>query len=136
MSIETIGTGLKARLQTISGLTAFAPNELPESINQFPTALILQDATQYDAAFSSADFDTRFRIIILFSKADQPTTLDKIIPYTEPTGTESVRAAINGDKTLGGAADSLIVQTNSGMGTTQWGKYTYISTEFEVLVYG
>ena len=132
MSLETIGNGIKTRLQTISGLKVFAPNELPDAINQFPCALILPGETRYHAMFSG-DADYIFRILILFTKQDAPSALNKMLDYIELTGTYSVKAAIEADGTLNGSADSSEVKRNLGIGVTSWGGYNYLSTEFELL---
>jgi len=134
MSLETIGTGIKTRLQTISGLQVFAPNELPDTINHFPTALILPGETRYNAHFGG-DADYILRIIVLITKQDQPSALNKLLDYIELTGTYSVKAAIDADTTLNGSADDCRVTRNLGIGTTDWGGVGYLSTEFEILVW-
>lgn len=134
MSLETIGLGIKTRLETISGLKVFALSGLPDSINQFPAALILPGETVYDAMFSR-DADYRFRIIILITKQDSPSALGKLLDYIELTGTYSVKAAIEADSTLNGSADDSRVSRNLGIGTTVWGGYTYLSSEFELLAW-
>ncbi len=134
MSLETIGLGIKTRLETITGLKVFAPSGLPDSINQFPAALILPGETAYNAMFSG-DADYRFRLIILITKQDSPSALGKLLDYIELTGTYSVKAAIDGDNTLNGSADDSRISRNLGIGTTIWGGFTYLSTEFELLVW-
>lgn len=135
MSLETIGTGIKTRLETIAGLKVFAPNQLPDSINQFPAALILPGETTYDAMFVGNDADYRYRVIILITKQDSPSALNSLLDYIEVTGTYSVKAAVEADSTLNGSADDCRVTRNLGVGATVWGGSTYLSTEFEVLVW-
>lgn len=135
MGIEAIGTGLKTLLETISDIkSVFAPNELPESINELPSALIIPGETEYDKTFGGA-IDCHFRIIILLAKQDQPTALNRMLDYANPTGTDSVRAAINADNTLDGSCDSSQLISNSGAGFTVWGGHLYLSTEFELIAY-
>ena len=134
MSLETIGSGIATRLATITGLQVFAPNALPDSINQFPAALVLPGETSYNAMFSG-DADYRFRIIILVTKQDSPSALNRLLDYIELTGTYSVKAAIDADDTLNGSADTSRLTRNMGIGVTNWGGYAYLSTEFELLVW-
>jgi len=129
MGLETIGAGIKTRLETISGLTVFAPDELPDSINSFPVAVILPGETVYQSAFD-ADTGYNFRVILLMTKQDQPSALESMLDYIEPTGTSSVRAAINGDKTLNSSADTCVVISNSGIGSTIWAGSVYLSSEW------
>lgn len=134
MTLKTIGTGIKTRLETISGLRVFAPNELPDSINQFPCALILPGDVTYDATFDDAA-DLRYRILLLVSKQDSPSAFNKLLDYLEVTGTYSVKAAIEADSTLGGTASDCRVSNNKGASSTVWGGHMYLSTEFELLVW-
>ena len=135
MGVETMGTGLKTRLQTISGLRVYAPNELPDSVNAFPAALILLGSTDYLQTFTN-DVEITFRVLLLLTKQSQPSALNKLLDYIEPTGAKSIRAAIDGDTTLGATADYAVVGLCSGAGMTTWGGHVYLSTEFEVKVHG
>lgn len=135
MSFATIADGIKKRLETISGLKVFATKELPDSVNQFPAALILPGETPYVTTLSSTDCDYNFRIILLFAKADTPSAISKMLEYMAVEGSKSVVAAIHGDKTLDGSADTCKVSRNLGVGSTSWGGYVYLSTEFALQVW-
>ena len=139
MGVEAIGTGIKTRLETISGLRVFAPNELPDTIPELPCAIIMPPTIEYDTMFTAAgaieSHDYIFRIILLFSKQDSPSALNRLADYTEPTGTYSIIAAIDGDNTLDGSACDSRMTSNTGAGVTVWGGYPFLSTEFELLVY-
>lgn len=134
MSVQTIGDGIKTRLQTITGLRVFAPDELPDSINEFPAAVILPGETVYHAHFGG-DADYTFRIIVMTGKQDNPSALNRLLPYLELTGTSSVKAAIETDATLNGSADDCKVVSNTGLGVTSWGGVSYLSTEFTLQVW-
>lgn len=135
MGIKTIGTGIKTRLETISGLRVYTPNEVPDSISDFPVAVILPSRTEYNKDFDASP-DYTFRILIFLTKADTPSALNELINYIEPTGTYSVLAAIEGDSTLDSTADDSTVTANSGFGAIPWGGYIYLGTEFELQVWG
>jgi len=134
MGMLDIADGIKTRLQTIHGLRIFSTKELPDTINQFPAALILPGDTRYTTDFS-ADADYNFRIILLFSKADTPSAINKMLPYIATTGDQSVVAAIEGDTTLDSKAEDCKVITNLGIGNTVWGAVAYLSTEFQIQIW-
>ncbi len=134
MGVEAVGGGIATRLETITGLRVFAPNELPDTIPELPCAIILPPLIDYDITFTDNE-SYIFRIIVLFSKQDSPSALNRLADYTEPTGTYSIQAAIYGDNTLNGTADDSQLTTNSGAGVTVWGGYPFLSTEFELLVW-
>jgi len=133
VGLEAIGNGIKTRLETITGLRVFAPNELPDTITETPCALIIPDEIEYDITFlSRKSIRAHFRIIILVTKQDSPSALNAILDYADITGTYSVRAAIYGDSTLNSSADDCRVERCLGAGNTTWGGHTYLSTEFEI----
>lgn len=135
MSVQTIGAGLATRLETITGLQVFAPDEIPDTPNSFPCAMILPAPIEYHKTHD-AMYDMSYRIIVLFAKQDTPSALALMVPYMETTGTYSIKYAIEGDRQLGGAADDLRVDSCSGAGYTTWGGIVYLSTEFKVYILG
>jgi len=135
MTIKTIGQGIKTRLETISDLRAvYAPNELKDSYNAFPCAIIWPTRPIYHATFDNY-VDLTFRVTILFSKEDAPTAFNKLINYQEESGDQSVLAAIEADRTLDGTASDCMVSRNEGATATTIAGHIYLSTEFEVLVW-
>lgn len=135
MGVEAIGNGIKTQLQFITALKrVYAPNELPDSINSFPSAIIMPGVTDYDQTFAGF-YISHWRIIVLISKQDTPSALNKLMDYIEPTGTNSIKAAIYGDCQLGGVADDCELQRNLGFGFMAFGGINYLSTEFELIVY-
>ena len=132
MGMEAMGSGIKTRLQTITDIKhVWAPNELPDAVNEFPAALILPGTTEYHQTFGNQE-EVMFRIIIRMHKANQPSALNRVSDYIDKSGCDSVYAAIDGDSTLAGAADWAVVDSNNGIGWTSWGNQNYLSTEFSV----
>lgn len=135
MGMLEIGDGLATRLKTIRGLRVFALKDLPDSINQFPTALILPGETAYVTTLSSHDADYNFRVLLLFSKQDTPSAVSRMLPYMAPAGEQSVVAAIHEDRTLDSNAEDCKVTANLGISSLAWGGAVYLSTEFAVQVW-
>ena len=135
MGVESIGSGIKTRLATINALKAvYAPNELRDTYNSFPCVIIMPGETNFDQSFDGA-YTSRWRIIVLISKQDTPSALNKLMNYMEPTGTNSIKAALYGDRTLNSSADDCELDRNLGYGTMIFGGITYLSTEFDLVVY-
>jgi len=135
MGLEGIGSGIKTRLETITALKrVYAPNELEDSYNSFPVAIIMPGETNYDQTFDGA-YNSRWRIIVMISKQDTPSALNKLMNYMEPTGTNSIKAALYGDRTLNSSADDCELDRNLGYGVMVFGGVTYLSSEFDLIVY-
>ena len=135
MNILEIGDGIKTRLQTIQGLKIYSCKELPDSINQFPAALIIPGETAYVTTLSSTDADYNFRVILAFSRADSPSAISKMLPYIGVDGDESIVEAIHGDVTLDGQVETSKVTRNLGIASLTWGGQIYMSTEFLIQVW-
>ncbi len=134
MGIEAIGLGIKVRLNTIAGLRVYAPSELPDTL-ELPCALILPGVSEYAAAFD-LHYDLTYRIVICIAKQDTPSAFNEILDYIEAVGAESVFAAIHADRTLNGSADTCKLTRNLGVGSMAWGGIVYLSTEFELSIWG
>jgi len=134
MGMKEIGTGIKQRLRSIQGLRVFATDELPDSINQFPAALVVPGETAYVTTLAN-DADYNFRIILVFSRADSPSAVSRMLPYIALSGSQSVLEAIHKDVTLDGSADTCKLTRNMGIGALTWGGSTYMSTEFQLQVW-
>ena len=135
MGLESIGNGIKTNLETIAALKrVYAPNELRDTYNSFPCAIIMPGETNYDQTFAGA-YWSRWRIIVMISKQDTPSALNKLMDYMEPTGTNSIKAALYADSTLNASADDCELDRNLGYGVMVFGGITYLSTEFDLVVY-
>ena len=135
MGVEGFGDGIKTRLVTITGLRVFAPNELPDSLSEFPVALVLPGETLYNSVLGSKQ-RTTMRVLLVLAKPDQPSALNKLLDYIDPTGAATVVGAIDGDATLNAKADTARVVRNTGVGSITWGGQVYLGTEFEIDVMG
>jgi hypothetical protein len=58
--------------------------------------------------------------------------LDGFLSYE---GATSIRAALEGDRTLGGAVANLLVESASNISTMEGNDTTYLMVDFRVIVY-
>jgi len=136
MSIEAIGSGIKTRIATITSIQrVYAPNELPEAINEFPCAVVMHTGTEYGVTMGGATDQHDFSIKIFVTNQDQPSAFNRILDFLTRTGSDSVVAAIRADATLNGSASDVTVLTNAGQGVITWGGVQYLGTEFTLEVY-
>jgi hypothetical protein len=71
----------------------------------------------------------------LVGAANVPSAItDRIYAYMAPTGTESVKAAVETDKTLGGVVDSARVTRHEEPGFYDYGGTTLLGVEFTIEV--
>ena len=132
MSISTIRTALAANLATITGLrtAAVVPDDpMP------PVAVVIPSRVSWDTAFARGLDTYEFTVLVIVGRVNERTAQNNLDAYCQATGAQSVKTAIERDKTLGGAAQSLRVTEMRNYNAIQIAENTYLSAEFAVTVY-
>jgi hypothetical protein len=130
MSISQIRTALATNLATISGLRTAA--EIPDLPNP-PVAIVNLDSVTYDQAYAKGMTTYNFSITVIVGRSAEREAQRKLDGYIS-TGTNSVKNAIESNKTLGGYAyDCRVVSMNS-VGSLTISDTTYLAADFSVTV--
>jgi len=125
--------GLKTRLETISGLRAF--DYQPEQVNP-PFAFSTLDEIQFhQTGMGSGGVVMTFTVTLIVHRQSERVAQDEIDKYTAFSGAQSVRAAIEGDRTLGGVCDDLIVSSAENFTNIDANDTLYLTMDFKVTVY-
>jgi hypothetical protein len=132
MTVSTIRDGIKTRLATISGLNTY--DTVPDN-PMVPFAAVLPTGIEYDAAMADGAHAYRFGILVAVHRASEGVAQDALDAYCDATGTKSIRAAINGDRTLAGEVFSCRVTEMRNYSQLPIGETTYLGAEFVVEVY-
>ena len=130
-ALSDIRTGLANRIATISGLRTAAT--IPDQVNP-PIAIVIPERLTYDDAFNRGLVTYSFLVQVIVGKVSERTSQNKIDGFINPTGTTSIKAAIEGDKTLNGAVFDTRVTEVTGYSVVQVGDIAYMSCEFRVTV--
>lgn len=130
MSISQIRTALATNLATIPGLRTAA--EIPDLPNP-PIAVVSLDSVNYDQAFAKGMTSYTFTITVIVGRSAEREAQRKLDAYITP-GANSVKNAIESNKTLGGYAyDCRVVSMNS-VGSVTISDTTYLAADFTVTV--
>jgi hypothetical protein len=130
MSISQIRAALATNLATIPGLRTAA--EVPDLPNP-PIAIVNLDSVTYDQAFANGMTNYNFTITVIVGRAAEREAQRKLDAYISP-GANSVKNAIESNKTLGGYAyDCRVVSMNS-VGSVTISDTTYLAADFSVTV--
>jgi len=130
--IAQIIDGLTANLATVDKLRVQA--EILDTV-PIPCAIVgPPTAVTYDEVMArGADLYT-FTVRVLVARASERAAQRALFGYTSGTGAKSVKAAIESDKTLGGAADTVRVTNAGNLGVYGYGDVDYLGAEFTVEV--
>lgn len=130
-SLADIRTGLKNRLDTISGLNAHAT---APGMVVVPAAFPLPGTIEFDETMNRGVDSYTFTVRVLVGRAVDKVAQEKLDPYLAGSGTSSIKAAIEGDGTLAGAADWTRVTRVSRYGDIDHAGEGYLGADFTVEV--
>lgn len=131
MTIQAMRDGLSTNLQTISGLRV--SEEIPDQVNP-PQAVISLSTVEFDQAFQQGLTIYRFLVTLIASRASDRWAQIRLDGYCS-NGDDSVKLAIESDKTLSGAAFDVRVTEMGNIGTISLDESMYLAAEFSVDVY-
>lgn len=130
-NISELRNGIATNLATISGLRT--SSSVPELVNP-PIAIIIPENVSYHRAFNNALSEYTFTVTVIVGRQDARTSQASLDNYASATGTQSIRRAIESDKTLGGKAFDTVVTEMRDYGATSIGETTYLMAAFAVAV--
>ena len=131
-TITQIRDGLATNLATIIGLRT--SSIVFDNINP-PIAIVEPQSINFDMTFNRGLDEYQFKITVIAGRADERSGQNKIDGYCSPTGSGSVKTAVESDKTLGGIVQNLRVSGLSSYGSITIAEVPYLAAEFAVTVY-
>jgi len=131
-SIYSMRQALATNLATISGLRASA--EIPDNPSP-PIGIINLDTIDYNLAMNQGLTQYNFVVTVIVGRAAERTMQRKLDAYSEISGSQSVKVAIESDRTLGGVAYDLRVERSNVVGSITINDQIYLAAEFTVTVY-
>lgn len=128
MNVHTARVNLAETLKGISGLraTAFVPPKVEP-----PMAVVSLGAGLYDDTLAGSMAAT-LNVLVLVSRSDDRSAQARLDDYISPTGTYSVKAAVDADPTLDGAVGSATVVGWGDPAEFEVGGVSYVGVEFTV----
>lgn len=131
-SISELRAGIKANLATISGLRV--SDFQPDNINP-PVAIVFPISVNYDDTFQRGMQTYTFSVQVIVGRVSERSGQNSIDAYVSSTGVNSIKLAIESNKTLSGKAFDLRVTDMRNYGELTVGEVNYLSAEFVVLCY-
>ena len=128
-SVAALRDGIAAQLALVPDLRVSATFlDAPRP----PVAMVLPDGIDYDLNANRGADTFTFIVSLLVGRADDRAAQRNIDVYV--VGPNSVKAAIEQDRTLGGAANTCRVTQMRNYGQVSVGDVVYLGVEFEVEV--
>lgn len=133
-SVAAIASGLQARLATISGVRAYSYQ--PEQLNP-PFAYPVLNTVSYHQTMGMGNAVTQFdwTVYVVVGRWVDRVAMVNLDGFLSPTGATSIRAALEGDLTLGGACQDLIVASSANINALEQDDAEYLQVSFSVTIY-
>jgi hypothetical protein len=131
-SIGELRDGIATNLATITGLRT--SDTMPDNPSP-PIAVVSLSSVEYDQTFQRGMTLYTFDVTVIVSRADARNAQNYLDTYCSSTGANSVKLAIESDKTLNGKAFDLRVTQLSSYGSLTVNDTTYLAAEFSISCY-
>lgn len=131
MNVSTVRDGIKTRLQTISGLRVY--DVIPDKVTP-PSAIVGQLDFTFDIDNARGLDQASLDVYVIVQRLDARSGQNKLDEYLS-SGSKSIKSAIEGDRTLGGAVNTLRV-TSAEAGTYIEGEVTFLSYRYRLTIWG
>lgn len=125
-------SGLKTNLATIAGLRT--ADLIPDQVNP-PIAIVTPETITFDSAFARGLDEYAFTVLVVVHRAAERSAQGSLDAYCNPTGSTSIKTAIESDRSLGGKAQTLRVTDLRSYQFLSVGDVDYLAAEFSVVVY-
>lgn len=132
MTPNGVRAGIGTALDTIAGLRCF--DYVPDSLAP-PAAVVEPLEIDYDESMNSGTQFYRAFILVIVGRMSDRSSQDRLDAYLTDTGATSVKAALESDRTLGGACATLQVASSRPREVVVSG-VNMIAYRFEARIYG
>jgi hypothetical protein len=131
MNVTNVRAGLKTRLATITGLRVW--DSIPDQVTP-PGAVVGQLDFTFDIDNARGLDIANVDVYVIVQRFDARSSQNQLDDYLG-SGAKSIKTAIEADRTLGGAVNTLRV-TRAEAGTYLQGDVTFLSYRFSLTIWG
>ena len=131
-TLSALRSGIATNLATISGLRT--SSTVPDNPNP-PIAVVVPQGITFDTSFARGLDTYDFNILVIVGRVDERSAQNKLDAFCNPTGSSSIKTALESDKTLGGEAQDLRCKEMRNYSSLPVGELTFLAAEFAVTVY-
>lgn len=131
MTIAAIRAGIAEALDTIDGLRVSA--YMVDSVAP-PMAVVIRRRVEYGVVQEAQPYDGVFAVRVYAQRIAEKAAQQFLDALVEPTGSGSVKAALESDPTLGGVVDSVEVLSADEVALAVVGDVEYLAIDFELRV--
>ncbi len=129
---QEIADELAVRVATVPGVHAFA--YVPDNVTP-PTAAVTPVGVTFHNASGDGGVFHEFTIQLVVSRSVERAAQKLLNDFISYSGSRSVRAAVEGDRTLDSTVADVVVDGASNIGVVRQGDAEYLAVDFNVRVH-
>jgi hypothetical protein len=130
-TLSDLRTGIAENLATITGLRV--SSFVPDNPNP-PMAIVTPQNIEYHKSFNNGFNTYNFVVSVFVGRVSDRVSQNSLDAYCNPTGSSSIKSAIESDRTLSGRCFDLVVSEMRNYGSVIIGDNTYLTAEFDCAV--
>ena len=131
-TVSQVAEGLKTRLATISGLRAYSYQ--PEQLNP-PFAFPELMQVDYHRAFSGGDVVMQWNVRVIVGRWTDRSAFKLLDDFLSYDGAKSIRACLEGDKTLGGVCQTLVLTSGADISSVGENGAEFLEVQMSLTVH-
>ncbi len=132
MALSDIRAAMGTALSAVPNLRV---RELIPALVTPPMAVVSPSSIEYDLNAKNGVSRYLFTVTVFVVKADDRAAQLRVDPFVAPTGTGSVKAALEADRTLGGVVNTLRVTDVNNYSSADANDVLYLAVDFQVEVF-
>lgn len=136
-TVQQAADGIVTRLQTITGLRVYP--DIPDNITPPIVVVLLDSVPSFHDALQGGLPVYRFRLQLVVDTLSSRSAFTDLNAFASYSGDNSIRAAVEGDTTLGGVVQTCVVESVENVGEARYGdgqsSVRYLAADFIVAVY-
>lgn len=131
-TVSAVATAIKTQLATIPNLRTF--DYQPEQLNP-PVAFPILNSINYHRAFQGGDVEMNWSIVVVVGRYLDRVAHTNLDGYLSYSGTTSIRAALEADKTLGGVVQTCVLDSAMEIDTLTVGDADFLQIQLSLRVH-
>lgn len=132
-TVAATATAFRTRLATISGLRTYSYQ--PEQINP-PLAYPMLNTIEYHRAMGGGDVVMNWNVIVIVGRYTDSRAYADLDDYLAYSGSKSIRAVLESDRTLGGVVNTLVVPSAFQIQSLAQGDAEFLMIRVDCIVHG
>lgn len=128
---------MQALADRFTGIAGLSRYPYPPDTIEVPAVVVSLpggEFADYSPVMGQTTSDLNLVVNVFVQWGDTKAAWQRLLPFTSPSGTSSIFAAVMADPTLGGVVDSALPGQPTNFGSYTWGAVTYLGAEMPVEV--